>query len=545
MQAARLWRTVRHLRPVQVYGRLWFRLARPRPDLSPAPALRHAQGVWQAPARRRASLTGPGVFCYLNEAGSLADHGWDGPAKTRLWRYNQHYFDDLNADSASQRIDWHRALISGWIAANPPGHGTGWEPYPASLRIVNWVKWALAGNNLPENTRHSLAVQTRWLARRLEWHLLGNHLFANAKALVFAGLYFDGSEAEHWLAKGQRILDREISEQILPDGGQFELSPMYHALALEDMLDLVNLARTFGRDDLAAEWGMCIPAMLDWLLAMSHSDGGIAFFNDAAFGIAPENAQLLAYARRLGFETLQAPGGLRRLKPSGYVRLSAGPAVVIADLARIGPDYLPGHAHADTLSFELSLEGRRIIVNSGTSVYGTGPERLRQRGTAAHSTLMVDGRDSSEVWSGFRVGRRARPVDIETEEREGTRIARAAHDGYRHLPGAPLHRREWRLDADCLTITDRVEGAGRHRIEARFHLGASLSARLTASDRLELRDDDARCILRVAIDGGETEILPSSWHPEFGRTIETQCIRVTADANLPCSLQVLLDWNGQ
>ena len=545
MQAARLWRTVRHLRPVQVYGRLWFRMARPRPDLSPAPKLRRAQDDWQAPARRRASLTGPGVFRLLNEAGSLADHGWDGPAKAKLWRYNQHYFDDLNADGAPQRADWHRALIADWIAANPPGRGTGWEPYPASLRIVNWVKWALAGNSLPEDARHSLAVQTRWLARRLEWHLLGNHLFANAKALVFAGLYFDGSEAAHWLGTGKRILDRESPEQILPDGGQFELSPMYHALALEDMLDLVNIARTFGRDDLAAEWGMRIPAMLDWLLTMSHPDGGIAFFNDAAFGVAPDNAQLLAYARRLGFESPQDPGGLRHLKPSGYTRLSAGPAVVIADLARIGPDYLPGHAHADSLSFELSLAGRRIIVNSGTSVYGLGPERLRQRGTAAHSTLMVDGQDSSEVWSGFRVGRRARPFDIETEEHEATRIARAAHDGYRHLPGAPLHRREWRLGADRLTVIDSVEGTGRHRIEACFHLGACLSAHLTAPDRLELHEDDARSILRVSINGGETEILPSSWHPEFGRTIETQRIRVREDTELPCSLQILFDWNEE
>jgi uncharacterized heparinase superfamily protein len=544
MQAARLWRTVRHLRPVQVYGRLWFRMAQPRPDLSPAPALRQAQGDWQAPARRRASLAGPGDFRLLNEAGSLAEHGWDGPAKARLWRYNQHYFDDLNAEDAAARVDWHRALIADWIAANPPGRGAGWEPYPASLRIVNWVKWALAGNDLPEGARESLAVQTRWLTRRLEWHLLGNHLFANAKALVFAGLHFDGPEAARWLGKGQRILDREIAEQILTDGGQFELSPMYHALALEDMLDLVNIARTFGRDDLAAEWGARIPAMLDWLLTMSHPDGGIGFFNDAAFGIAPENSQLRAYARRLGFEGPQEPGGLRYLKPSGYARLSAGPAVVIANLARIGPDYLPGHAHADTLSFELSLEGRRVIVNSGTSVYGAGAERLRQRGTAAHSTLTINGQDSSEVWSGFRVGRRARPLDIETEEHTDTRIARAAHDGYRHLPGAPMHRREWRLDADRLTVTDRVEGAGRHRIEARFHLGPEISAHLTAPGRLELHDNDDQCILRVSIDGGETEILPSSWHPEFGRSIETHCIRVRADTELPCALRALFDWNG-
>ena len=113
------------------------------------------------------------------------------------------------------------------------------------LRIVNWIKWFLAAQPdqvLPSRPgSHSLAVQTRWLRSRLEWHLLGNHLFANAKALVFAGLYFDGAEAQAWLVRGCAILARELPEQILADGGQFERSPMYHALALEDLLDLLNL----------------------------------------------------------------------------------------------------------------------------------------------------------------------------------------------------------------------------------------------------------------------------------------------------------------
>ena len=67
-------------------------------------------------------------------------------------------------------------------------------------------------------------------------------------------------------------------------------------------------------------------------------------------------------------------------------------AVAIGDIGNVGPDYIPGHAHADTLSFEMSVFDMRFIVNSGTSVYGLGAERLRQRGTAAHSTVVIDGR---------------------------------------------------------------------------------------------------------------------------------------------------------
>ena len=77
---------------------------------------------------------------------------------------------------------------------------------------------------------------------------MGNHLFANAKALIFSGLFFDGEEAKSWYLKGFNILKRELAEQILPDGGNFELSPMYHIIFLEDLLDLVNIHRAFNRE---------------------------------------------------------------------------------------------------------------------------------------------------------------------------------------------------------------------------------------------------------------------------------------------------------
>jgi uncharacterized heparinase superfamily protein len=437
MQIGRFWRTLRHLRPVQIHGRIRFRLARPKPDLRAPPPLRRRTGAWCPPAARPCSLTGPGEFRFLNETGSLAEHGWDGPAKPKLWRYNQHYFDDLNAEGAAARNAWHPGLIADWLDANPPGQGSGWEPYPTSLRMVNWIKWALAGNPLPPAAVASLALQARWLTRRLEWHLLGNHLFANAKALVFAGCFFDGAEAGGWLDIGLRILEREIPEQILADGGQFELSTMYHALAVEDMLDLVNIAAAFGRFDEVERWRPSVAPMLSWLLTMSHPDGAIAFFNDAAWGIAPPNGALLAYASRLGIACGPPSAPICHLPESGYVRMSAGDFVVLADLARIGPDYLPGHAHADTLSFEASFAGQRVFVNSGTSEYGTGTERQRQRGTAAHNTVVVEGRDSSEVWAGFRVGRRARPRNVQVAQYADRLHVEASHDGYRYLKQAP------------------------------------------------------------------------------------------------------------
>lgn len=552
----RYWHTLKYLKPVQFYGRLYFRLARPRPCLAAAPAQREARGEWCWPACRQPSLTGPRAFRFLNVAGNLDEVGWDGAEREKLWRYNQHYFDDLNARDAGSRCEWHAGLIADWIAANPPGLGTGWEPYPTSLRIVNWVKWSLAGHVVPDAARHSLAVQARWLRRRLEWHLLGNHLFANAKALIFAGCYFEGPEASVWLDRGLAILAAELPEQILADGGQFERSPMYHALAVEDVLDLINLFRACPDAVPQAwrSWSETLPGMasrmLDWLIIMCHPDGEIAFFNDAAIGIAPSPQELAEYAALLGIQAqvdvgAQPParlglGGLssvsrpeggassdavtvRQLAESGYIRLTTPQAVALLDVAPIGPDYLPGHAHADTLSFELSVCGQRVLVNGGTSRYGLGPQRLRERATAAHSTVEIGGEDSSEVWGGFRVARRARPFDLRVNASMDGVAVSCSHDGYRRLPGRPIHQREWRMTPTSLEVRDSVTGP--LPSVARYLLHPDIQVSVEGPSRWLLTlPGGGRVWMEVVV--GEFRLESGYYAQEFGKLIGARCLAV-------------------
>jgi uncharacterized heparinase superfamily protein len=275
----------------------------------------------------------------------------------------------MYAVGSEARSDWHRALIQTWIDDNPPGQGVGWAPYPTSLRIVNWIKWQLSGQTLGPEALHSLAIQARWLRSRLEIHLLGNHLFANAKALVFAGLYFSGPDAARWLEKGLAILDQELPEQILADGGHFELSPMYHCIILEVLLDLINLHDVYADEysandnDFAgivgtrvAGWRSTVLKMHRWLNTMCHPDNKISFFNDATFDVAPNPDELNAYAKRLGLQpAVESLRGVTRLPASGFTRLQNETAVVLVDAGKIGADYIPGHAHADTLSFECCL----------------------------------------------------------------------------------------------------------------------------------------------------------------------------------------------
>ena len=474
--------------------------------MRPAPQWAQAGHTGWIACARPPSMPGQDTLRFLSVERRIAQASdWNRTDWPKLWLYNAHYFDDLVADDAASRQDWHRLLLARWIAENPPGAGNGWEPYPLSLRIVNWLKWLLAGNPPVPGMLDSLAVQVRWLRGRLEHHLLGNHLWANAKALVFAGACFEGGEAERWLRRGLHVMRRELAEQVLADGGHFERSPMYHAILTEDLLDLQQLADRSGRipADASDGWRQVAQRMLDSAAVVAHPDGGPSFFNDAALGIAPDLPALRAYAAALGLQLPAMPGeGARLLPDSGYARLAAGPAVLLADVAPIGPDYLPGHAHADTLSFELSLHGRRVLVNGGTSTYQNDAERQRQRATAAHNTVVVDGRDSSEVWSAFRVARRARVHDVVCAETDGALRLSAWHDGYRRLPGKPVHRREWRLRPGGLLVADAIEGDFGHA-EARF---------------LFAPDAD----LGWDVEAGEATIEAATWHPRFGESIATR-----------------------
>ncbi|HIF9354880.1 TPA: heparinase II/III family protein [Photobacterium damselae] len=419
-------------------------------------------------------------------------------------------------------------MIGDWLVNNPVMQGDGWEPYPLSLRIVNWIKFFIANDIREKKLLDSLFVQVDALSLSLEYHLLGNHLFANAKALVFAGCFFSGSDADRWLKKGLSILCKEIPEQILSDGGNFELSPMYHNIILGDMLDLCNLAITYPNNidvSTRSNWKITAKKMLYWMNVMSHSDGEVAFFNDSAIGIAPNSTRLSEYAACFELRddsriVKQSSDALNviYLQDSGYIAIVSADSKLLIDVAKVGPDYIPGHAHADTLSFEMSIDGYRVFVNSGTSVYGLGEERLRQRKTETHNTVRVDGMDSSEVWSGFRVARRAYPSSPVITEREGHVSVECAHDGYMRLPGKVTHTRKWTVEQGNLLVCDRLTGTYNHA-EAHYHLHPDVVVDEFKSGNALVLHLPCGFQYMVNAEGADIKVIDTTWHPEFGLAV--------------------------
>jgi len=529
-----LFHTVRYLKARQLAYQVYYRVRKPRLRELPVPVSRGEVGSWPGASFLEPATQDGETFSFLGQT-SRFDGNWNNPEFPKLWLYNLHYQDDLNAKGANQREELCTSLVDSWIKGNPPLQGNGWEPYCLSLRIVNWVKFfsRLPPSQVRAGWLASLAQQADVLEQRLEFHILANHLFANAKALVFVGCYLGGEQGDRWLRKGLRLLDQEIPEQFLADGAHYERSPMYQGMLLWDLADLAALGKASGLPELRqrlGDWQERFEKGLRWLKAMSHPDGKISFFNDATFGIAPAVEDLERYATALGLTVSRddKPLAIRGtlLQPSGYGIVDwPEDHRLLVDVAPVGPDYQPGHAHADTLSCELSLFGQRVLVNSGISQYGEDAERHRQRSTAAHNTVEVDGQNSSEVWAGFRVARRAKPREVSLSDLSGEVELSASHDGYRRLPGKVIHKRVWRARAENLDVTDMLLGDFEEAV-AHWHFHPDVAVESIAESRFRIVLPEGQVVV-FEIDGGFARLEGGVWHPGFGVSLKNQILLVT------------------
>jgi uncharacterized heparinase superfamily protein len=247
--------------------------------------------------------------------------------------------------------------------------------------------------------------------------------------------------------------------------------------------------------------------------ALRHPDGEIALLNDAAFGIVPEPAALLEYASRLGLRASRVGAGA--FPDTGYYVWRRGEDVLVVDAAPIGPDYVPAHAHGDIFSFELSLDGRRVVVDGGTSTYDPGEERDWVRSTRAHNTVEIARADQCEFFAAFRVGRRGRPRDVTAEVSDTGLHVAGWHDGYRRLPGHPIHHRELELTPPgALLVWDTVESRVEQPAVSRLRFPPAASVR--AEGPHEASVDVEGCQLQVRAFGAEVALETGHYAPRFG-----------------------------
>ena len=467
--------TLKYLKPIQVFYQLFYRVMPTKIITKSKYAFSHKYHKPELKfIEKKVNWKPPFEFEFLNLSSS--PNNWNDESHDKLWLYNLHYFDVL-ADKSHSHSD-KNALIDKWIKENPAPLGNGWEPYPTSLRLVNWVKFFLSCKKVPESFLTSMAIQAEHLENKIEYHLLGNHYLANIKALIFFYLY---SDCKKNLSIFLTKLEKQLNEQIKSDGSHFENSPMYHCIILEDLLDLIEI---FTSLDLRAPTFLTLKAQnsVDYLVNITFPDDTVPHFNDSTDGIAQKPSVLLKKAKKLGLKECKIVNFINN-KNSGVFKSSFNNSVLMVDGGNIGPNYIPGHAHADNTTYELMLNKEKIITDTSISSYQSIERRMIERASYMHNVLTINEQNTSQIWGAFRVAKRATSTLNKISNSKNNNKISIYHSGYPFKVTRDIAHSE-----SFLEITDSVDSI--QDIETHIHFNKDVTLKEVSNKEIVIITKD-------------------------------------------------------
>jgi uncharacterized heparinase superfamily protein len=441
-------------------------------------------------------------------AGELVRHPsprWSPPSVGSPWLAAWHGFDwvaDLTTAGGSAR-DAAGDLVQSWLHENTASPGVAWRADVVATRIFAWV--AQFDEILRRDQDHSLrrsmlasiAAQVRHLARTASWEVAGAARLRALKGLITGRAALGDSEVR--LAKVLKALEREVLVQVLPDGGHISRNPSLQLQVLQDLIDTRAVLRA-GQIETPGGIQHAIERMAPMLRFFRHGDRRLALFNDSL----EEDGVLID----LVLTRSEAKGGApTQAIHTGFDRLQAGRSLVIVDTGKPAPRGFDDTAHAGTLSFEISHERERIIVNCGAYRGPKAGWSRVARASAAHSVLVVADTNSTEIREDGTLGRGPASVGRDRAEQMGQQWISATHDGYRDRFGLTYTRQLFlAADGEDLRGEERLTGRPDANFAVRFHLHPSVQASLAADGGAALLRLPSGMLWRLRAAGAEMSL---------------------------------------
>ena len=392
----------------------------------------------------KGKLFGEGIFNFLNIEHKFANKtDWNFKNNGKLWNYNLQYFDFLFDTSADKTYleqlinEVSIEIIQGKLAL---------EPYPVSLRLINWILFHSKTGFMSDSMEKAIRIQIGFLKNNIEYHIQANHLVENFCSLVVSSYFL---KDRHLFNSSSLKLMKAVREQILNDGSHYEGSPMYHQILLAKFLILyeIELGQPFGDKTYVDLLRTTISKMVGWLKTIYFSNGSMPLLNDSILGIATDFSTLISVAEKMKIDSTNKVF----LDKCGYRCYNTSCYELLVDVGNILPSYQPSHSHSDMLSFLLQVGGKMHIVDLGISTYQSNERRNFERSTLAHNTVTVNRESQSDVWSSFRIGRRAKVI---LQEDEPNSLC-ACHDGYSRKYGV-THKRHFKILDNKIVINDQL-----------------------------------------------------------------------------------------
>lgn len=432
-----LFNTIIHLKPKQIYYQIKYRLCKAQYKQFDCENYNQLNCIEFIPKYN--CLFG-NKFTFLNFSKEFIS--WNDTQYGMLWAYNLNYMDYLLQKDMQQEVavKWIDKFIQD-LSANSVGK----DPYPIALRNINWIKFfSLYPNYVKKERIDCLYSFYKLLTKKIEYHLLGNHLLEDACSLFIGTLFFADSKG---FVKYSKLLLQQIKEQTLEDGMHYEQSPMYHCILLDRLLDCYN----FSIHNVIFEQQVAInqtlkqycETMLGALQSLIWQDNSIPMLNDSANNIAPQPKDIFIYANRLNLVWQK-----QSLKDCGYRKLCNNDFEAIVDVGNITATYQPGHTHSDIFNYELRVKGKEFISDSGISTYNKTLRRQLERSSIAHNVTTIENKNAYEVWGGFRVGKRCKVKILQ----DNATTIEAVHNAYSNTYSM---NRKFCLKDNQFTINDQ------------------------------------------------------------------------------------------